>query len=312
MDGAPPVPDAPFAVLLAAYGAPLALEEVEPYLQDVRGGRATPPRVVDELRARYAAIGGRSPLLDRTREQAAALAQRLGGGISVLVGMRHWHPYIKDVLAQAAARGVRRVVAVALAPHYSRMSIGAYQRKIDEGRGPIDVATVPQWYDHRCFLDAVAERVRSALDRFPASVRDQVPIVFTAHSLPQRILAEGDPYRDQLRASVEGVIERVGSHPYQFAFQSAGQTAEPWLGPDAGAALAQLASGGARHVLICPIGFVADHLEVLYDVDIEYRRQAAQLGIHQERTQSLNAAPLLIDALADLVVSTARDRGWGP
>jgi ferrochelatase len=310
MRGAPLVPEPPFAVLLVAYGAPLALDQVEPYLLDVRGGRATPPQVVEELRARYAAIGGRSPLLDRTREQAAALAQRLGGDISVLVGMRHWHPYIKDVLADAAAQGVRRIVAVALAPHYSRMSIGAYQRKIDEARGPIEVATVPQWFDHGCFLDAVAERVRSALSRFPGPVRGQVPILFTAHSLPQRILADGDPYPDQLRASVDGVMERVGAHPHQFAFQSAGQSAEPWLGPDAGTALAQLAAGGAKHVLICPIGFVADHLEVLYDVDLEYRRQAAMLGIHLERTDSLNAAPLLVDALVDLVVGTARARGW--
>lgn len=302
--------DPAFAVLLMAYGAPLSLEDVEPYLLDVRGGRATPPTVVEELRARYAAIGGRSPLLDRTREQATALAQRLGNGVPVLVGMRHWHPYLTDVLAQTAANGTRRVVAVALAPHYSRMSIGAYQRKIDEARGPVDVATVQQWFDHPWFLDAVAERVRSALDRFPAAVRDRVPIVFTAHSLPQRILAHGDPYPDQLRASADGVMQRITGHPYQFAFQSAGQSAEPWLGPDAGAALAELAAGGARHVLICPIGFVADHLEVLYDVDIEYRRQATQLGMHLERTESLNAAPRLIDALADLATTTARERGW--
>lgn len=301
--------DPTFAVLLVAYGAPLTLEEVEPYLLDVRGGRATPASVVEELRARYAAIGGRSPLLERTNAQAAALAQRLGG-ISVMVGMRHWHPYIKDVLAQAAARGVRRVVAVAMAPHYSRMSVGAYQRKIDEARGPMDVATVQKWFDHPSFLDAVAERVRSALGRFPADVRDQVPIVFTAHSLPQRILADGDPYPDQLRASVAGVMQRVNGHPYQFAFQSAGQSAEPWLGPDAGTALSQLAAAGTRQVLVCPIGFVADHLEVLYDVDIEYQRQAKALGIHLERTESLNAAPLLIETLADLVRATARERGW--
>lgn len=302
--------DPAFAVLLVAYGAPLTLGEVEPYLLDVRGGRSTPPTVVEELRARYAAIGGRSPLLERTREQAAALAQRLGRSIPVIVGMRHWHPYIKDVLTQAAARGVRRAVAVAMAPHYSRMSIGAYQRKIDEARGPIEIATVTHWFDHKCFLDAVAERVRSALDRFPAAVRHRVPIVFTAHSLPQRILAEGDPYPEQLRASVEGVMRRINGHPYQFAFQSAGQSAEPWLGPDAGAALEQLAAGGERHVLICPIGFVADHLEVLYDVDIEYHRRATELGVHLERTESLNAAPLLIETLADLVMAAAQDRSW--
>ena len=302
--------DPAFAVLLVAYGAPLTLEEVEPYLLDVRGGRSTPPTVVEQLRARYAAIGGRSPLLDRTREQAAALAQRLGRSIPVIVGMRHWHPYIKDVLTQAAAQGVRRAVAVAMAPHYSRMSIGAYQRKIDEARGPIEIATVTQWFDQKSFLDAVAERVRSALDHFPAEVRQGVPIVFTAHSLPQRILAEGDPYPEQLRASVAGVMRRINGHPHQFAFQSAGQSAEPWLGPDARAALEQLAASGERHVLICPIGFVADHLEVLYDVDIEYQRRATELGVHLERTASLNAAPLLIEALADLVLAAAQDRSW--
>jgi ferrochelatase len=224
--------------------------------------------------------------------------------------MRHWHPYIKDVLTQAAAQGVRRAVAVAMAPHYSRMSIGAYQRKIDEARGPIEIATVTQWFDQKSFLDAVAERVRSALDHFPAEVRQGVPIVFTAHSLPQRILAEGDPYPEQLRASVAGVMRRINGHPHQFAFQSAGQSAEPWLGPDARAALEQLAAGGERHVLICPIGFVADHLEVLYDVDIEYQRRATELGVHLERTESLNAAPLLIEALADLVMAAAQDRSW--
>lgn len=302
--------ETPFVVVLLAYGAPLALDDVEPYLLDVRGGRPTPAHVVRDLRARYAAIGGRSPLLDRTREQAETLSRRLGNGIPVLVGMRHWNPYIKDVLADAAARGVRRAVAVAMAPHYSRMSIGAYQRTIDEARGPIEVATVPQWFDHPCFLDAVAERVRAALTRFPEGTRAQVPILFTAHSLPRRILADRDPYPEQLAASVAGVMARLPGHPQEFAYQSAGQSGEPWLGPDAGAVLTQMASRGARHVLVCPIGFVADHLEVLYDVDIEYHRQAAQLGVHLERTESLNAAPLLIDALADLVITTARQRGW--
>lgn len=302
--------DTPFAVLLLAYGAPLTLDDVAPYLLDVRGGRPTPPQMVEELRARYAAIGGRSPLLDRTWQQAEALSRRLGDGTPVLVGMRHWHPYIRDVLADAASRGVVRAVAVAMAPHYSRMSIGAYQRKIDEARGAMHVATVPQWYDHPCFLDAVAERVRAALTRFPADVRDSVPVVFTAHSLPQRILADGDPYPEQLRASVAGVMARLPNRAHEFAFQSAGQSLEPWLGPDAGAVLERLASRGGRHALICPIGFVADHLEVLYDVDIEYRRRARDLGIRLERTDSLNASPLLIEALADVVMSTAKERGW--
>ena len=301
-----------FAVLVVAYGAPLSLDEVEPYLLDVRGGRPTPPRVVQEMRARYAAIGGRSPLLEHTREQAAALGRQLGDGTPVFVGMRHWRPFIKDVLAKAAAQGVRRVVALAMAPHFSRMSIGAYQTKIEEARGPIEVALVSQWFDHPKFLDAVAGRVRHGLERFPAERRDQVTVLFTAHSLPERILKDGDPYAAQLAASVAGVMARLPAQPHEFAFQSAGRSAEPWLGPDAGQALERLAAAGRPDVLICPIGFVADHLEVLYDVDIEFRRRATELGMRLERTASLNADPTLIRALADLVQHAARERGWVP
>jgi ferrochelatase len=305
------VAETPFAVLLLAYGAPLSLDEVEPYLLDVRGGRATPPHVVEEMRGRYAAIGGRSPLLDRTREQAEALRSQLSDGTPVFVGMRHWHPFIKDILADAAKRGVRRVVALAMAPHFSRMSIGAYQRKIDEARGPVEVALVPQWFDHPKFLDAVAARVRQALQHFPPERRDRVTILFTAHSLPQRILVDGDPYPEQLAASVAGVMARLPPQPHEFAFQSAGQSSEPWLGPDAGQTLERLASENRPDVVICPIGFVADHLEVLYDVDVEFRRRATDLGMRLERTESLNADPMLIEALADLVSRTVRERGWG-
>ena len=225
--------------------------------------------------------------------------------------MRHWHPYIKEALAQAGRRGICQAVALAMAPHYSRLSIGAYQRAIDDARGPIDVAVVPHWFDHPLFLDAVAARVREALQRFPPQHQEKVPIIFTAHSLPERVLTDGDPYADQLRASVAGVMTRVaGDHFHALAFQSAGRASGPWLGPDAGAVLEALASDGERQVLICPVGFVADHLEVLYDVDIEYQRRARELGIHLERTDSLNAHPLLIDALADLATSAARARGW--
>lgn len=295
-----------------AYGAPRSLDQVDPYLRDVRGGRPTPPAVVEEMRRRYARIGGRSPLLDRTLEQAGALKRCLGNGTPVYVGMRHWHPYIRNVLAEIHADGFERVVAIALAPHYSHLSIGAYQRALEESRGTLEVAMVRQWYDHPLFLDAVAERVRAALDRFEPAERHGVPLVFTAHSLPQRILAEGDPYVAQLEASVAAVLERpgLGSHRGRFAFQSAGRTPEPWLGPDASAVLEELAAAGERRVLLCPIGFVSDHLEVLYDVDVEYRELAVRLGLHLERSESLNAAPLLIEALADLVRTRARERGW--
>lgn len=300
----------PYAVLLLAYGAPRSLDEVEPYLLDVRGGRPPPPDVVRDLAARYATIGGTSPLLQRTREQAAALAAALGGTTPVYVGMRHWHPYIKDVLAKAAAHGVRRAVAIALAPHFSRMSIGAYQKKVDEARGSIEVTFVSEWHDHPRFLEAVAGRVREGLARFPAEAQPVVPIMFTAHSLPERILADGDPYAQQLRTSVAGVMARVGERENVFAFQSAGQTRERWLGPDAREVLDDLAARGRTSVLLCPIGFVADHLEVLYDLDIDLASRAKRLGVQLERAPSLNASPLLIEALLDLVRAAARERGW--
>jgi protoporphyrin/coproporphyrin ferrochelatase len=303
--------EASFATLLVAYGSPRSLDEVEPYLLDVRGGRATPPEVVEELRQRYAAIGGCSPLLERTEAQAAALSAVLGAA-PVYVGMRHWHPYIADVMGRIRADGHRRVVALALAPHFSRLSIGAYERKIAEARNGAELAMVRQWYDHPGFLDAVAARVGEALARFPAPRRDQVALLFTAHSLPQRILDEGDPYPDQLQASVRGVLDRLGPATTRFAFQSAGRTAEPWLGPTPEEVLAELAGEGVREVLVCPIGFVSDHLEVLYDVDVELQAAARELGLRLERTESQNDHPRFIAALADLVRSAAplRVRAW--
>jgi len=299
-------------VLLVAYGAPERLEDVEPYLRDVRGGRPTPVEVVEELRGRYARIGGRSPLLERSMEQAGALARLLGNNAPVYVGMRHWHPYIRDVLARIARDGFSRVVAIPLAPHYSRLSIGAYQEALEQGRGPLEVATVRQWYDHPRFLDAVTDRVRDALARFEPRDRDRVFLLFTAHSLPRRILQDGDPYCSQLEASVRGVLDRLGRNGERarIAYQSAGRTPEPWLEPDAGAVLEELAAAGEHQVLLCPIGFVSDHIEVLYDVDIAYQELARSRALRLERPASLNASPPMIEALAGLARSTAASRGW--
>lgn len=321
-------------VLLMAYGGPDSLEDIEPYLRDIRGGRPTSPELVAEVRERYRLIGGRSPLLDLTRQQAAALERVLNAEPSrtglhpepgfgpvgyspvlpqfrTYVGMRHWHPHIKETVAQIAADGIRRVVAIPMAPHYSRMSVGAYIRKAEEARAelgaPLAVRYIESWNDEPLYLQALAEKVRAALLRFPPEVRGQVPILFTAHSLPQRILAEGDPYPQELMETVEGVVRQLGllseaKQRWRFAYQSAGASHEPWLGPDAGAVLNELATEGHHHVLIAPIGFVCDHVEILYDVDILYRRQAEGLGMQLERTESLNVAPLLIEALAGLVL----------
>jgi ferrochelatase len=304
------MPEKPYGVLLVAYGAPRSLEEVKPFLEDIRSGRPTPPELIAELEERYRAIGGGSPLLERTEAQAAALSRALGDGTPVYVGMRHWHPYIREAMDTARKDGVRRLVAVAMAPHFSRMSIGAYQRKVEEASTGLEVAFVRQWYDHPRFLDAVAAKVREALGRFSSPEETKPHIIFTAHSLPEKILASGDPYPEQLRQSAEGVMQRIGNYPYSVAFQSAGQTDDAWLGPDAGEVIERLAREGAREMVLCPIGFVADHLEVLYDVDIEYQGLAKELGVRLERTPSLNDSPELIEALADLVRRAARERGW--
>lgn len=298
-----------YAVLLAAYGSPRTLDEVEPYLRDVRGGRQSSAEAVEDLRRRYRAIGGRSPLLERTTAQATALARKLGMP-AVYVGMRHWHPYIRDVLGEIRAQGHDRVVVLPLAPHFSRLSIGAYQQAVEAARDGLQVAMVGHWFDEPGFLDAVASRVALGLRSFGDGADARVSLVFTAHSLPARILADGDPYPDQLKASVAGVLERVGVAAARFAFQSAGRTAEPWLGPEVGEVVRELARDGSREVLVCPIGFVSDHLEVLYDIDIELREAARREGIRLERTASLNDDDQFISALAAVASNAARQEGW--
>jgi len=296
------------AVLLLAYGGPGSLDDVEPYLQDVRGGRPTAPELVAEIKGRYARIGGRSPILERTEAQAQALGRALGPAWPVYVGMRHWHPFIAETVERMVACGQRRVVAIVLAPHYSALSVGAYEKKLlDAARGRLELALVRSWGDHPKFLEAVAERVRQALQRFPAP--GAVQVLFTAHSLPERILAAGDPYADELQASAAQVARLAGVGEWRFAYQSAGATPEPWLGPEAGAVMTELAAT-RKNFLIVPIGFVSDHVEVLYDVDVAYRGLAERLGVRLERTDSLNDDPLLVAALADLARSTATERGW--
>jgi ferrochelatase len=298
-------------VLVMAYGGPNNLDQVEPYLLDVRGGRPTSPEIVHEVRERYRQIGGRSPILERTQVQAAALQSALNDPrFRVLVGMRHWHPYIKEALMQMAEEGITHAVGLAMAPHYSRLSIGAYYREVQEAGVPVEIARIERWHLLPGYLDALAGRVREALARFPAEARADVPIIFTAHSLPKRILEWNDPYPDELQATVAGLMERLEPHPHEFAFQSAAISAEPWLGPDAGEIIQRLADQGRRHILIAPIGFVAEHVEILYDIDIVYRQQADQLGVHLERIEMLNTAPAMIAGLADLVRSTAKEKGW--
>ncbi len=296
------------AVLLMAYGGPDKLEDVEPYLLDVRGGRPTPPELVEEVRKRYAAVGGRSPLLQRTIEQAEALERELahlGRPRDVYVGMRHWHPYIAETVATMVKKGVREAVAVAMAPHYSRMSVGAYRHKVEEALAALGstmrVTFVGSWHDHPLFLDAVAAKLRAALDGYPDDLRESVAVVFTAHSLPRRILEAGDPYHDEFLASARAVAERAELAQWEWAYQSAASTGDEWLGPDLGARLDELHDRGVHEVLVVPIGVVCDHVEVLWDVDVFYRDYAQAKGMRLARTPSLNASPEFIRALAAIV-----------
>ena len=304
------------AVLLMAYGGPDSLDDLPAYLLDVRGGRPLSEGLLEEMTERYRAIGGRSPILELTRAQAAGVERELNDDAARLVGvefrtyvgMRHWHPYIREVIAQLLADGAEQLVTVVMAPHYSRMSVGAYLQRVDEALNAqganLPVLAVESWKDQPAFVAAVAGRVEEALARFPEEERAGVTVIFTAHSLPERILEWHDPYPDELRTSVEAVVDRVRPFGWRFAFQSAGATREPWLGPPLEATLEELAAGGTRNVLVVPIGFVCDHVEILFDVDVEARELAARLGMRLERTASLNDAPLLCRAVADAV----RDR----
>lgn len=290
------------AVLLLAYGGPDSLDDVPSYLLDIRGGRETPQELVDEVTERYRLIGGRSPLLEITR----SVANKLKGliGVPVYIGMRHWKPFISDVVRQMDANDVSHIVAICLAPHYSELSIGKYRQKLEEaliGRN-ITLSFVESWYRQPDYVGGLAENVRQTLVRWPNQKRDEVQIIFTAHSLPQSILEKGDPYDRQVRETAGLLAEQLAlsSDRWTFSYQSAARTPVPWLGPQIEALVVELAGAGHQDLLIAPIGFVSDHVEVLYDIDIGVAKIARQHGLRVERTPMLNDSASLIEALAAL------------
>ena len=278
------------ALIVMAYGSPASLEDVPAYLADIRGGRPVSPEAIEELTERYRRIGGRSPLDEITESQRAALERELG--LPVYVGMKHWQPRIAEAVEAALTGGAETIVGLVLAPHYSRLSIAGYRERLEEAlSGRAELLFIDSWYDHEPFLNVLADRVRN----FDGHV------IFTAHSLPQRIVAAGDPYRDQLLATSRLVAERAGVSDWSFAFQSASATGEPWLGPDILEELDELAAKGVRRVLVCPVGFVSDHLEILWDLDVEAREKAAAIGLELGRIESLNDDPEFMRALAGVV-----------
>lgn len=298
-------------VLLMAYGSPDNLDQVEAYYTDIRRGSPPPPHLLDELLNRYRAIGGGSPLSRIVERQREALERELaarGTPLPVYAGMRHIAPRIGTIVEQLAADGVTRFVAIALAPQKSSNGAG-YRRAVDAALANIgpDAPTytfVESWHDAPRLIEALAAVTREAIERLNDPISPRV--MFTAHSLPARVVAEGDPYPDELGHTAALVAQLLGLKTYDFAFQSAGRTDEPWLGPEILSEIRRLAGEGVEELVISPVGFVAEHLEVLYDIDIEAQGVARPLGMRIERARSLNDDPLFISALADIVTRVSQ------
>lgn len=304
-------------VLVMAYGGPHKLEDVEPYLLDVRGGRPTPPAIVEEVRRRYQQIGGGSPILESTLDQAEALQQALdaeGDGFQARVGMRHWYPYIAQAVQDFAGHGIGRLIGLVMAPHYSRMSVGAYfqaaEQAIADVGAAIEIEPIKSWKQDPGYLETLEARIAPALERFDDGGRGEVNLILTAHSLPERIVEWQDPYPDELRVTFERLRARFPDRPTHFAYQSAAMTRDPWLGPDAGDLMLELMQDGARYFLVVPIGFVSEHVEVLYDIDVEFKRRIETAGGRLERIEMPGADPRMMGSLADRVRAAAEGRGW--
>jgi len=290
-------------VLLMAHGTPSSLDEMPEYLRLVRGGRPPSDQLIHEMRENYAAIGGRSPLTDITEAQAAALRERLGPGIPVAVGMRNWKPFIKTALEELAAAGVTRVIGIPLAPQFSSLSV---QKYIDAARSALpdgmQFESVESFHTHPLLLDAFAERIGSAQPK-----PDEL-VIFSAHSLPERVIASGDRYADEVAETASAVAARVGIRKYERAYQSAGRTPEPWIGPTLEQVIDER-SVNTRKFLVVPIGFVCDHTEILFDIDVQAARVAREFATTLRRTESLNTSPTFIAMLDDIVRARLQGRG---
>jgi ferrochelatase len=301
----------PTAILLMAMGGPDCLENVEPFLLDVRGGRPTPPALVEEIRERYRATGGKSPAVGITQNVAKKLEQRLNesghGRYRVYVGLRHWHPFITEAYAELLKADPERVIGFCMTPQQSSLSTGAYQKKVEEARSAfhnaVPVSYVGGWNTHPKLIAAIVDNIHQALLKFPSEVRATVPVLFTAHSLPDRIVAMNDPYPAEVKSTVDAVTGCLGSRPTAFAYQSQGRSSEPWLGPTVEAMLDALQQKGHRHVLVAPIGFICDHVETLFDIDIELKQSASGKGVQLERMAMLNDQPALVDLLLDVLAA---------
>lgn len=292
-----------------AYGTPRNLSEVEPFYRDIRGGRAPSPKAVEELTERYRMVGGKTPLLEITMRVAGLLRERLTQDASdtpwnVYVGMKHWHPFIAEAIDQIASDGVAELVSLPLAPHYSKMSIAGYEelvvRNLKRIPSPPNTRFIQSWHANPLFMELIANRIRDALPGFPVSASD-VEVLFTAHSLPSRILDYGDPYPAELMESAAAAALAAKVDSWRFAYQSAGMTGASWLGPDILDSIEEISREGKKNILVVPFGFVCDHLEISFDIDIEAIEKASELGVNLARIELPNDSPAFIETLYDLV-----------
>ena len=299
-------PDA--AILLMAHGTPESVDQMADYLRLVRGGREPSEELILEMTHNWEAIGGRSPLTDITRQQGQALGEQLaadGLNLPVFVGMRNWRPFIADAMRDIERTGTRRILGIPLAPQFSTLSV---QKYVDAAQAVLpagaEFSCVRAFHDHPLLVEAFAEKVLAA------QPKTDEEIVFTAHSLPQRVVLAGDPYPNQVAATAKAVADRCGIRAYHTAYQSAGRTPEPWLGPDLSDFVRERAAAGARNFLIVPIGFVCDHTEILFDIDVQAAAAATEARVGLRRTQSLNTSPTFIKMLVALVETSVGSHKW--
>ena len=310
-----PAVQPPVGVLIMAYGGPNSMDELPGYLSDIRSGRPTTPAVLDEISNNYRQIGGKSPLMEFSQRQVAAVTAKLDPALyRVYLGMRHWSPWIEEVVGQMIEDGITHAISVVLAPHFSKLSVAKYQGKVADGlemyHGKIEFEHIASYHDAPKLIQALANRVEIGLAEWPADEREDVHVVFSAHSLPERILTMGDPYDSQLRETARLVAAKAGlsSDRWSWSYQSAGRSPEPWLGPQIQEHLPIIAGEGIKKVISIPVGFVSDHVEILYDIDIQAQTVARELGMRLVRPPALNDDPLFIETLAELI--QARAANW--
>jgi protoporphyrin/coproporphyrin ferrochelatase len=293
-----PQPDK-VAVLLLAHGSPESAEEIPEYLRFVTSGRPLPQQVIDEIKHRYSLVGF-SPLTSWTMKQGNQLASLLN--LPVYIGMRNWKPFIADTVGTMVTEGVQHVIAICLAPQNSRTSVGLYRRALESQKATFSLDFVESWHDHPLLARAFADKLTSGWKAACQEAGTKVPIIFTAHSVPERTISEGDPYQAQAHETAELVAKKIGleASDWAFAFQSQGMSGGPWIGPTVEETILRLKQQGRSGVFIQPVGFLCDHVEVLYDIDIAFKEFARQNGMRLWRAQSLNDSPVLTEALADI------------